>query len=85
MPAPAAVQVVEPKIVALRGAENELKSATKEKDAAEAELAIVQSKLDAMQVLHAFTNMAVRTSQTALRQDWSDGQTGLEAGFLRCA
>lgn len=42
--------VVEPKIVALRGAESELKVATKEKDAAVAELAIVQSKLDAMQV-----------------------------------
>jgi dynein heavy chain len=42
--------VVEPKIVALRGAESELKVATKEKDAAVAELATVQSKLDAMQV-----------------------------------
>ncbi len=43
-------KVVEPKIVALRGAENELKIATKEKDEAVAELAIVQSKLDVMQV-----------------------------------
>ena len=43
-------KVVEPKIVALRGAESELKVATKEKDEAVAELAIVQSKLDVMQV-----------------------------------
>ncbi|CAL8466541.1 g6077 [Coccomyxa elongata] len=58
-------KVVEPKIVALRGAENELKSATKEKDAAEAELAIVQSKLDAMQ---ADFDAAMRQKQ-ALEED----------------
>lgn len=42
-------KVVEPKIEALRGAESQLKAATKEKDAAMAQLSIVQAKLDAMQ------------------------------------
>jgi dynein heavy chain len=43
-------KVVEPKIEALRVAENELNSATKQKDAAVDELSVVQAKLDAMQV-----------------------------------
>jgi dynein heavy chain len=43
-------KVVEPKIKALRVAENELRAATKRKDAATDELRVVQSKLDAMQV-----------------------------------
>lgn len=41
--------VVEPKIVALHGAEAELKVATREKDTALALLAVVQAKLDEMQ------------------------------------
>lgn len=43
-------KVVEPKIATLRGAEAELKVATKEKNAAEERMAIVQGKLDEMQV-----------------------------------
>ena len=43
--------MVEPKIVTLRGAEAELRIATKEQDAALAMLAVVQGELDAMQVL----------------------------------
>lgn len=43
-------KVVEPKIKTLREAEAELKVATKEKNAAEERMAIVQSKLDEMQV-----------------------------------
>lgn len=43
-------KVVEPKIEALRAAEAQLKIATKEKDAALAELFVVQSRLDTMQV-----------------------------------
>lgn len=43
-------KVVEPKIATLRAAEAELKVATKEKNAAEERMAIVQSKLDEMQV-----------------------------------
>lgn len=42
-------KVVEPKIVALRDSEAELKVATKEKNAAEDRMAVVQSKLDEMQ------------------------------------
>ena len=42
---------VEPKIQTLRKAEAELYVATKEKDAAEADLAVVQAKLDDMQVM----------------------------------
>ncbi len=42
--------MVEPKIVTLRGAEAELRAATKEQDAALALLAVVQGNLDAMQV-----------------------------------
>lgn len=45
-------KVVEPKIATLRGAEAELKVATKEKNAAEERMAIVQGKLDEMQVYH---------------------------------
>lgn len=48
-------QEVEPKIQTLRTAEAELYIATKEKNAAEAELAIVQSKLDDMQARSFFT------------------------------
>ncbi len=44
-------KVVEPKIATLRGAEAELKVATKEKNAAEERMAIVQGKLDEMQVM----------------------------------
>ena len=43
-------KVVEPKIATLRAAEAELKVATKEKNAAEERMAIVQGKLDEMQV-----------------------------------
>lgn len=43
-------KVVEPKIQVLRIAESELRSATKQKDAAVDELRVVQAKLDAMQV-----------------------------------
>ena len=42
-------KVVEPKIVALRGAEAKLKVAMREKGAALDELAIVQGRLDEMQ------------------------------------
>uniref|UniRef100_A0A061RL16 Flagellar outer dynein arm heavy chain gamma n=1 Tax=Tetraselmis sp. GSL018 TaxID=582737 RepID=A0A061RL16_9CHLO len=42
-------KVVEPKIMALREAEAELKVATKEKNAAEDRMAVVQGKLDEMQ------------------------------------
>ncbi|KAK9865923.1 hypothetical protein WJX84_001850 [Apatococcus fuscideae] len=42
-------KVVEPKILALRESESELKVAMKEKNAAEARMAIVQAKLDEMQ------------------------------------
>eukprot|EP00882_Tetradesmus_deserticola_P025923 GHRQ01028511.1.p1 GENE.GHRQ01028511.1~~GHRQ01028511.1.p1 ORF type:complete len:388 (+),score=180.97 GHRQ01028511.1:158-1165(+) len=42
-------KVVEPKIAALRAAESELKVATKEKNAAEERMAIVQARLDEMQ------------------------------------
>lgn len=53
-------KVVEPKIQALRIAENKLKSATKQKDAAVDELRIVQAKLDAMQVsYHLFISRAL--------------------------
>lgn len=45
-------KVVEPKIATLRGAEAELKVATKEKNAAEERMAIVQGKLDEMQVCY---------------------------------
>ena len=45
-------KVVEPKIEALRTAEAQLKIATREKDAALAELTVVQSRLDIMQVSH---------------------------------
>ena len=44
-------KVVEPKIATLRAAEAELKVATKEKNAAEERMAIVQGKLDEMQVM----------------------------------
>ena len=43
-------KVVEPKILALRESESELKVAMKEKNAAEARMAVVQAKLDEMQV-----------------------------------
>ena len=46
---------VEPKIQTLRQAEAELYVATKEKDAAESELSIVQAKLDDMQVRMLYT------------------------------
>ena len=45
-------KVVEPKIATLRGAEAELKVATKEKNAAEERMAIVPGKLDEMQVCY---------------------------------
>ena len=64
--------------MALRGAENELKSATKEKVAAEAELAIVQSKLDAMQV-HACFHGNFCLNSSLLSRSWSDNQTGFKA------
>ncbi len=64
--------------MALRGAENELKSATKEKDAAEAELAIVQSKLDAMQV-HACFHGNFCLNSSLLSRSWSDNETGFKA------
>ena len=47
-------KVVEPKILALRESEAELKVAMKEKNAAEARMAIVQGKLDEMQARHAW-------------------------------
>ena len=43
-------KVVEPKILALRESEAELKVAMREKNAAEARMAVVQGKLDEMQV-----------------------------------
>lgn len=43
------IQVVEPKIAALRGAEAELRVATREREAVEGELAAVQGRLDEMQ------------------------------------
>ena len=49
-------KVVEPKIATLRAAEAELKVATKEKNAAEERMAIVQSKLDEMQVKSPYTS-----------------------------
>lgn len=56
---------VEPKIVTLRGAEAELRAATKEQDAALALLAEVQGNLDAQQVLPALCrHFAVRRTCT---------------------
>ena len=59
-------KVVEPKIATLRGAEAELKVATKEKNAAEERMAIVQGKLDEMQVCYTYKQTHICAAAMAL-------------------
>ena len=61
--------MVEPKIVTLRGAEGELRAATKEQHAALALLAVVQGNLDAMQVRTAPCDCTLRHVRPVWRHD----------------
>lgn len=68
-------KVVEPKIAALRGAEAELRVATREREGVEAELAAVQARLDGMQA--AFD--AAMVQKQALQDDASATQARMDA------
>lgn len=70
---------MDPKIAALRAAEAELKVATKEKNAAEDRMAIVQGKLDTMQASFdaAMAQKAALEEDAAMCVRKMDGATAL--------